>query len=144
MGNTHSCPLLTSGSMLFSKGILKYFPLEGEEKNRGWLIVQCERDISLYYCWFIQKRFGIRLQHPMHGSHISLVRGEVIPCLPRWNAYQSHILKFHYSNDVETNGKHWWLNVYSPCFMSIRQELGLGVQPEYGFHLTIGVFLSRN
>jgi hypothetical protein len=128
--------------MLLAKGILKYFPLEGEENNRGWLILQCDRDISLYYCWFVQKKFGIRLQQPMHGSHISIVRGEVIPYLQKWNAYQGYTLKFHYSNEVETNGKHLWLNVYSPCFMSIRQELGLNCQPVYNFHLTIGVFLS--
>jgi hypothetical protein len=128
--------------MLLAKGILKYFPLEGEENNRGWLILQCDRDISLYYCWFVQKKFGIRLQQSMHGSHISIVRGEIIPYLQKWNAYQGYTLKFHYSNEVETNGKHWWLNVYSPCFMSIRQELGLNCQPVYNFHLTIGVFLS--
>jgi hypothetical protein len=30
--------------MLLAKGILKYFPLEGEENNRGWLILQCDRE----------------------------------------------------------------------------------------------------
>lgn len=128
--------------MLIAKGILKYFPLEGDKNNRGWLILQCNRDISLYYCWFIQKKFGIRLQQSRHGSHISIVRGEVIDSLQRWNAYQGHTLEFNYSNDIETNGKHWWLNVCSPCFMSIRQELGLDPQPIYDFHLTIGVFVS--
>jgi hypothetical protein len=51
-------------------------------------------------------------------------------------------LEFNYSNDIETNGKPWRLNVCSPCFMSIRQELGLDSQPVYDFHLTIGVFVS--
>jgi hypothetical protein len=46
--------------MLLTKGTLKYFPLEGEENNKGWLILQCDRDINLYYCWFIHKQLGIK------------------------------------------------------------------------------------
>lgn len=102
-------------------------------------MLQCEPDLSLYYCWFVQKRLGIKLQRPIHGSHISIVRGEVIPNLNRWNAYQGQVIYFHYSNEIETNGKYWWLYVYSPCLVSIRHELGLDSQPEYDFHLTIGV-----
>lgn len=127
--------------MLLAKGTLKYFPIEGEENNRGWLILQCDRDISLYYSWFIQKKLGIRLQQSMHGSHISIVRGEVIHSLQRWNAYQAYTLEFNYFHQIETNGKHWWLNVYSPCFIVLRQELGLDPQPVYDFHLTIGVLV---
>lgn len=127
--------------MLLTKGILKYYPLEGEENNQGWLILQCDRDISLYYCWFIQKKFGIKLQQPRLGSHITIVRGEVLSHLERWNAYQGHTIEFHYSNEVKSNSKHWWLDVHSHCLMSIRQELGLNPQPQYNFHLTIGVFL---
>lgn len=127
--------------MFLSKGILKYFPIEGAKHNQGWLILQCEPDISLYYCWFVQKKLGIKLQQSLHGCHVSIVRGEVIKYLEKCNAYQGHTLYFHYSNKIDTNGKHWWLNVYSPCFISIRQELGLEPQPEYDFHMTIGVLV---
>jgi len=127
--------------MFRSNGVLKYFSLEGVENNTGWLILQCELDLILYYCWFIQRRFGIKLQRPLHGSHITVVRGEVIKSLEKWNAYQGSIIQFHYSNIIGTNGKHWWLEVYSPCLISIRQELGLDPQPEYDLHLTIGVLM---
>ncbi|MEW6490994.1 MAG: hypothetical protein AB1589_00370 [Cyanobacteriota bacterium] len=127
--------------MYLSNGILKYFPLEGAQQNRGWLILDCEVDLSLYYCWFVKKRFGIKLQRPMHGFHISIVRGEVIPSIEQWNAYQGQMSHFYYSNQIGTNGKYWWLDVYSPCLVSIRQELGLESQPEYDLHLTIGVFV---
>ncbi len=127
--------------MFLSNGVLKYFPLEGLENNTGWLILQCDLDLSLYYCWFIQRRFGIKLQRPLHGSHITVVRGEVIKSFDKWNAYQGNIIQFHYSNIIGTNGKHWWLDVYSPCLISIRQELGLEPQPKYDLHLTIGVLI---
>jgi len=125
--------------MFLSNGVLKYFPLEGVERDRGWLILQCDSDLSLYYCWLIKKHLGLELQQSMHKSHISIVRGEVIKYRGKWNYYQESILHFHYSNTLGTNGKHWWLNVYSPCFVSIRHELGLDSQPEYDFHLTVGV-----
>ncbi len=84
--------------MFLSKGILKYFPIEGAKHNQGWLILQCEPDISLYYCWFVQKKLGVKLQEPLHGCHVSIVRVEVIKYLEKWNAYQGHTLDFHYSN----------------------------------------------
>jgi hypothetical protein len=127
--------------MFLSHGILKYFPLEGEVGNIGWLILQCDLEFCLYYCWFIQKKFGIKLQQSMHKSHISVIRGEVIQFKyqAKWNAYQGRVVSFHYSNNIYTNGKHWWLNVYSPCLVATRQELGLEPQPQFNFHLTIGV-----
>ena len=127
--------------MLPAKGILKYFPLEGEDNNIGWLILECDRDLSLYYCWFVQRQLGLRLQHPRLGSHITVVRGEVVKNLLRWSAYPSQEMKFYYSNEIKMNGRYWWLNVYSPCLMSIRQELGLEVKPEFDFHVTIGVWV---
>ena len=128
--------------MLLGKGKLKYYPLEGEANNVGWLILQCDRDLSLYYSWFVQKQLGLRLQHPRLGSHITVVRGEVVKNDFRWNAYPSQTINFYYSNEIKTNGRYWWLNVYSPCLMSIRQELGLEVKPEYDLHVTIGVWVE--
>jgi hypothetical protein len=130
--------------MFLSHGVLKYFPIEGLEHNTAWLILQCSPDLCLYYCWFIQKRFGIKLQQQLYKSHISVIRGEVITpnSIDKWNAYQGNIIKFHYSNLICTNGKYWWLDIYSPCLISIRQELGLDPQPEYNLHLTIGVGYS--
>lgn len=127
--------------MFLSNGILKYYPLEGEQLNRGWLILECEPDLSPYYCWFVKKQLGIKLQRPRLGVHISVVRGEVLSHLHRWNAYQGQSIHFYYSNQICTNGKYWWLEVYSPCLVAIRQELGLESQPEYGLHLTVGVFV---
>ncbi len=130
--------------MLPTQGILRYYPLEGEAKNIGWLILECDRDLSLYYCHFLQKRWGIRLQHPRLGSHITVVRGEVVRHLLRWEAYPHQTIHFYYSNEIKTNGRYWWLNVYSPCLVSIRQELGLTVKPEYDLHVTIGVWVEAN
>lgn len=127
--------------MLTTKGRLKYYPLEGEGNNIGWLILECDRDLSLYYCWFVQRQLGIRLQHPRLGAHITVVRGEVVGNILRWSAYPSRVINFYYVNDIKTNGRYWWLNVYSPCLMSIRQELGLETTPEYDFHVTIGVWV---
>ncbi|NJK77220.1 MAG: hypothetical protein HC942_28845 [Microcoleus sp. SU_5_6] len=127
--------------MLLAKGTLKYFPLKGESNDAGWLILECDRDLSLYYCWFVQKHLGLRLQHPKFGSHISVVRGEVVKNICRWNAYQSQTIDFYYSNEIKTNIRYWWLTVCSPCLMSVRQELGLDVRPEYDFHVTIGVWI---
>ncbi|MCP2727610.1 hypothetical protein [Limnofasciculus baicalensis] len=132
---------ITSKLMLLAKGILKYYPLEGESNNIGWLILECDRDLGLYYSWFVQRQLGLRLQHPRLGSHITVVRGEVVENILRWSAYPSRVINFYYSNEIKTNGRYWWLNVYAPCLMSIRQELGLEVKPEYDFHVTIGVWV---
>ena len=128
--------------MLLAKGTLKYFPLEGESNDVGWLILECDRDLGLYYCWFVQRHLGLRLQHPRLGSHITVVRGEVVKNLVRWSAYPSQTIDFYYSHEIKTNNIYWWLSVYSPCLMSVRQELGLKVQPEYDFHVTIGVWIE--
>lgn len=125
--------------MFLSSGILKYFPLEGVEGNIGWLILKSDPELCLYYCWFIEKCLGIKLQQSMHKCHISVIRGEVIPLPDTWNAYSGKLIHFHYSNLISTNGKYWWINIYSPCLVAIRQELGLAPQPEINFHLTIGV-----
>lgn len=49
---------------------------EGVRKERpDLLIVKVSNDVSRYYRWFIEKRYGLELDPPCFGSHISVLDG---------------------------------------------------------------------
>lgn len=119
--------------MFKSKGKIVYF--------NNWVIVECDKGIMNYYCYWVMKKTGYQLNRPKFGSHISLIRGEVIePSLkiPLWKKYHENIIEFEYSPILETNLDHWWLPAKSNALSELRKEFGLEEQPLYGFHLTIG------
>lgn len=125
-------------------------------------------DICDYYAWFIKKRYGVVLNPPIRGPHISFINDAIRD----FNFYSNeHItdeekkemwetLKAEYNNthidvtiscNIQTNGEHWWLRIEHKdrkVFQDIRDKLGLpipnlglnedGILKPLGIHMTIG------
>ncbi|HRW21788.1 MAG TPA: hypothetical protein P5509_07445, partial [Bacteroidales bacterium] len=66
--------------MLKHKGILKFDPRALSNADAlfksWWCVILSNDDIGNYYSWFVERRYGLKLQRPAFGPHISLIRGE--------------------------------------------------------------------
>jgi hypothetical protein len=104
-----------------------------------WAMVMMDGDICKYYMWWLEKRFGLKLQKPLWGPHISFIRGEACHDWDKVKAkYDGQEIKFSYELDIKSNGKHWWLRVTCDALKDIRKELDLPRENGVGLHLTIG------
>ena len=127
--------------MLFqAKGNIIYDPIVGKAQDPWWIIIECPNDIIHYYQNWIIKEIGTKLNKPLYGPHISVLRGEEPPQHKKylWNKYHNEEITFFYEHNAQTNGVHWWLNVYCERLKEIRKELGLKAEIDFDFHLTIG------
>lgn len=112
------------------------------EKHRvsepWWLIAVTDNEIAKYYASQVNKQFGIKLDPPSWGAHVSVLRGQE-PSTPTkdWAAQNGEKVVFKYTHDIYTNGEHWWLNVYSDRFAEIRSTYGFPEGKRH-YHLTIG------
>lgn len=125
-----------------SNGKIIYDPTAGNAKNDWWIIVECPKDILDYYHHWILKEENIKLNKPLFGAHISVVRGEEPPNKELWRKYHEKEISFSYSHDIENKDEYYWLRVSSPELNDIREELGLTRDVEFGFHLTIGRIIN--
>lgn len=121
-------------------GTLVYDPVAGKAQNPWWVIMECPKDIIEYYHHWITTVEGIKLNKPLFGAHISVVRGEEPPIefKEKWKQQNGKELAFAYKHEVENNGEYWWLRVRCPALNELRKELGLNAEVEFDFHLTIG------
>jgi len=122
-----------------SSGEIYFYPKK--YSNKAWAIVNCEIGIVDYYQWWLKKLYGIKLQTPKHGAHITCIREEEIADEvydDLWTKNQNKTILFKYANKIETNGEHFWLPVISEELLDIREEMGLVRKGEFGLHLTIG------
>lgn len=111
-----------------------------------WMILRCDQGIMEYYRWWIHNSFRdvwgrqiYKTSAPLAQSHISIVRGENPSDKGKriWDTFLNKTLKFSYSPDIRTNGKHWWLEVSCPDIYDIRESLGLRPVPKLPLHLTV-------
>jgi len=56
-------------------GKIIYDPTAGKAANPWWVIVECPKDILDYYHHWMKREKGIRLNKPLFGAHISVIRG---------------------------------------------------------------------
>lgn len=165
--------------MFQSFGYLKYDPKNIETRYKDWwLILKCDDGLTAYYRYWIEKEYpyqvpsyrwldkaeiendlkiswmitqhGVRTIRSAWGSHVSVIRGEKPENPDFWQKYENRKIKFEFNPEyISTNGKHWWVKVFSPELESIRMELGLTPQPMFfhrqskeqrvnPFHLTLG------
>jgi hypothetical protein len=107
-----------------------------------WAIVTVDGDIDKYYRWFLQNHYGLVLQRPAWGPHISLIRGEEVN-RELWEEfkakYNNQPIEFHYEAGPRTNGGHWWLRVICDQLKDLRVDLGLPRDGKWGLHLTLGM-----
>jgi hypothetical protein len=125
--------------MYYSKGNIYFYPKNYSDTQ--WAIVNCDPEIVEYYIYWIKKHYWLeKLQKPKHGSHITTIRGESVSdeiYNSIWTKYQNEEIEFEYTNEISTNGEHFWLPVHCNRLLDIREEMGLVRNPEFSLHLTI-------
>lgn len=125
-------------------GTLRYSPkLLGDRKSsKWWLILDCDEELGRYYRW-LHHTWSHRcdkLMRPAWDAHITVVRDEE-PLEDRkhlWERYSGELVEFTLNPYVGTNGDYFWLDVFCPRLLDIREELGLPRDPLYPLHLSIG------
>jgi hypothetical protein len=127
-----------------SKGMLVYNPCRPDlrkiRRAEEWLLmVKVDPGISLYYRWWIKKRWGIHLHPPMFDTHITVLDGRV-PVKPifkdKWGSHKYELIEFEYSVEFEQHWKFFVLPVKCDRLNDIRSELGFASYDD--FHITFG------
>ena len=107
-------------------------------------------DMCDYYAWFIKNRYGITLNSPLRGPHISFINDHIRDLnggffnpndcgteKERHQMWEDLKKKYHktkmkvvISTEVQTNGEHWWLRIeheHRKDMQAIRDEIGLPI-----------------
>jgi hypothetical protein len=129
------------------KGIIEFDPVNVTKKHKSqssWkcvAIIKTNCDMDQYYAWFLRKRFGIKLNRNLRGSHITFISDKMDRNVFEEGAkiFNGKEIEFYIELEPRGNGNHWWLRTYSPDTESIRQCLGLSKDPYYGLHFTLGL-----
>ena len=127
-----------------AKGKIIYDPVAGKAQNPWWVIVECPKDIIDYYHHWVLKEEQVKLNKPLFGAHISVIRGEEPPEAKQklWRELHEQEVEFTYSHEVENDGEYYWLRVECKALNELRNQLGLSEEVQFGFHLTIGRLVS--
>lgn len=130
------------------KGKIEFNPIDITKKHKNqssWkkvAIVKFNDDTHLYYSWFLKKRFNLKLNQPIRGTHLTVINDKVdndIYLQAKEIFHGKEITVFYDPENIRSSEKgHWWLRAYSDDAMNIRNVMGLG-KPFYSFHITIGV-----
>jgi len=113
-------------------------------------MVQFDGDMCDYYAWFIKRRYGIVLNSPLRGPHISFINDHINDLnggfydkvnsgteKERNNMWEQLKKKYHntdiniiLSTEIQTNGEHWWLRIeheHRKELHDIRSQIGLPI-----------------
>lgn len=123
-----------------ASGKLVYSPKTHLKDSSRWLVLMGDEELSKYYRALYHQEFFYRpkLTRPVWGTHVSIVRGEVIPNAQAWGFAANKFINFEYEPGIKDNGEYYWLKVYCDELAAIRELFGLKREPQFGFHLTIG------
>jgi hypothetical protein len=129
--------------MFSSYGKLIYDPKTKNYYDKWWLLLECCPEIISYYKHMIEKELNIKLNKPVWGSHISIIRGEepkgdLKQC---WGFNQDMIIPFNVTK-LDCNEDYWWLEIESDRIFDVRKNYGLSERPHFGLHLTIGKIIK--
>lgn len=134
-------------------GVLEFQPQNITKKHNNqssWkriAMIRCYDDTAAYYSWFLDKRFNLKLNRPLRGSHITFINDKDIE-VPNFNEiskiYNKKTIKFYIDPRPFSNGLHWWLRIYSPESEHIRILCGGSAKPFFGMHLTLGYANEKN
>ena len=120
-------------------------PIDVSKKHKSqssWkaiAIVQFKDDFCDYYRWFIKREFGLYLNPPLRGSHITVVNDRLSDINGDIMDIDGIEIDVYYDpNNIRCNGEHWWINIESEDVKNVRETLDLPKDPYYGLHLTIG------
>ena len=122
------------------------------EKQSSWkkhAIIMIDDESCEYYQWFLKKIYNLHLLPPLRKSHVTVINDKYDDT-DLWNLvkdkYNNKIIDLYIDVDMQSNGKHWFLNVsneHTEELDKIRNELNLG-EPFYYYHMTVGFPNERN
>lgn len=130
------------------KGRLKVFPkdrsrLKKKKKpnEEQTIVVNVSNDFSHYYANFLKQEFGLMLEPPPFGSHVTVNNGiEEIQDIAKKQAYleslDEKVITLSYDPEIYRHWEFFAVKVYSKDLNMIRKKLGLS--PKKYFHITIG------
>jgi hypothetical protein len=129
------------------KGKISFSPINVTKKHNlqsTWkkvAIVEFNDDTSLYYSWLLDKRFNLKLNKPLRGTHFTIINDIIDDeiYLQAKEIFDGKEINVQYDPTIiRSNQKgHWWMKAQSDDAMNIRNAIGLG-DPYFGFHITIG------
>jgi len=113
-----------------SSGKLKLF--------NTWALLECDDQIGAMYrsLYSLEYFYRPRIQRPVWGSHISVIRGETLLNETK-NEIDGMTIEFVYLLDMQTNGCHFYMPVICPVLDDIRELFGCG-KSIVNYHLSIG------
>ena len=132
--------------LIKATGILD-FNLENKTKKHhaqsSWkrtAMIKTDCDLERYYAWFLEKRFNLKLNRTLRGTHISIINDKVDKDVFEQAAKMFHGKEIAFYYEIEPRGisTHWWLRVHCPDALVIREAMGLARDPFYALHLTLG------
>lgn len=136
--------------MIEIKGILEFDPINITKKHlkqSSWkrtVFVKFNDDIPEYYSWFLKKRFDLKLNKPLRGSHLTIINDKFesdelyIQARELFHGKEI-IVKYDPSLIRSNKNGHWWIKADSDDARNIRSSIGLDPDPYFGYHITIGL-----
>ena len=127
-----------------SNGILVYNPKRTDVRkvfvHDDWrLVIEVDHGIALYYNWWVERIWGLKLQLPVWKAHITVLNGKqrVEPQFRKaWKAHERERVTFEYNVEFEQHWKFFALPVRCEYLNVLRAELGLPAWDKY--HITFG------
>lgn len=142
----------TNNILIECEGFITFNPPNITKKHisqSNWkqtVIIKTNCEIENYYSWFIEKRFNLKLNKTIRGTHVTIIndRMDLSEISKFKDIFDGKPIKFYYNPIPVTNGEHWWLRVFCPESENIREIMGLNKNPYFNLHLTIGYANDKN
>ena len=157
---------MQNNNLIYLRGNIVFEPEDKTNKHKlqsSWkksAMVLFDGEDCEYYSWFINKRYGLKLNKPLRSAHLTFINDrfsdinnnegtleekEII-----WNSvkekYNDTEVEVILDVDVRTNSEHYWMNIpheHREELQKIRSELGLG-RPYFGMHFSVGYCNEKN
>jgi hypothetical protein len=125
--------------MLKASGVINVQP------HKGRMVLDVSQDLVELYYWFIQRKYWIRMNRPMHGAHITLYSQKFNKKI-NWEKamyYRGKTIEFDYDENIVEGGYTkgflmYYLRVYSQELDKIKKKVEVVDGERFkGIHLTI-------
>jgi hypothetical protein len=134
------------------RGKIEFSPQDVTKKHKSqssWkrvAIIKTDCDLDKYYAWFLTKRFNLKLNQNLRGSHVTFISDKMDKKTfdEASKIFNGKEIDFYIELEPRSNGEHWWLRAYCPDAENIREALGLRREPYFGLHLTLGHVNEKN
>lgn len=104
----------------------------------NWGFVMLPHEIGRYYRFLFLKTFGLKLQRPSNGEHITIISPFDEINLKPFSWFTGRVISGKIiTQEIYWNGNAIWLNVESGDIDNLRQEIGLG-RPQIDLHYCLG------